>query len=109
LLDSADGPFDVISANPPYLSSDEAAGLAAAGWIEPELALDGGPDGLTAYRRLVPQAKERLRPDGHLLLEAAPNQMAELGKMLVQNDYHTIIIYKDLSGRERVLHGRSRP
>ncbi|HEU5480044.1 MAG TPA: peptide chain release factor N(5)-glutamine methyltransferase [Candidatus Tumulicola sp.] len=69
--------FDAVLANLPYVPSNEID-AAAPLRFEPRGALDGGPDGLDAYRRFVPAAPALLKPGGLLLLEAAPPQMAGL-------------------------------
>jgi len=69
--------FDAVVANLPYVSSNEID-AAPPLQFEPRGALDGGPDGLDAYRRFVPAAPALLKPGGLLLLEAAPPQMAGL-------------------------------
>ena len=57
------GPFDLIVSNPPYIRSAEIAGLAAeVRDHDPRRALDGGADGLDAYRALIPQAASCWRP-----------------------------------------------
>jgi release factor glutamine methyltransferase len=59
------GSFDIVVSNPPYIASEEIAALQPeVSRFEPRLALDGGPDGLTAYRRLLPAAARLLRAGG---------------------------------------------
>jgi len=73
------GPFDLIVSNPPYIRSTDIADLA--GEVrnhDPHLALDGGVDGLDAYRRLIPQAVQLLRPAGALVLEAGHGQSSDI-------------------------------
>lgn len=106
LLDNVPGRFDLITANPPYLTSGDAGRIAESGSPEPVHALDGGPDGLAVFRRLVPQAYAKLNRGGALLLEADPEQMDDLRNLLVQKGYRTIIIYRDLAGRDRVIQGK---
>jgi release factor glutamine methyltransferase len=103
LLNEVTGIFDVLVANPPYLTSDRWASMASAGWPEPAVALDGGADGLALYRDLIPQCARHLRPGGYLLLEADPEQCKTLHFLLVQNGFHNTIIYTDLSDRDRVI------
>ncbi|MBV8150860.1 MAG: peptide chain release factor N(5)-glutamine methyltransferase [Candidatus Eremiobacteraeota bacterium] len=64
--------FDVIVANLPYIPTGDLPAPPNPVGFEPREALDGGPDGLAAYRRFVPAAPVLLRPGGLLLLEAAP-------------------------------------
>lgn len=64
--------YDVVVANLPYVPTDEIEPAPASVSFEPRLALDGGHDGLDAYRRLLPQLPGRLRAGAVVLLEAAP-------------------------------------
>jgi ribosomal protein L3 glutamine methyltransferase len=61
--------YDLIVSNPPYEPSALMAGLPAEFRKEPRLALDGGRDGLDVIRKLLRQARERLKPNGRLLIE----------------------------------------
>jgi ribosomal protein L3 glutamine methyltransferase len=61
--------YDLIVSNPPYEPSALVDGLAAEFHAEPRLALDGGIDGMDIIRRLLRQAKRRLRPQGILAIE----------------------------------------
>lgn len=61
--------FDVIVANPPYVPTGELGRLSREVQREPRLALEGGPDGLSAIRRIVAGAPSRLAPGGSLLVE----------------------------------------
>ncbi|HTU81078.1 MAG TPA: peptide chain release factor N(5)-glutamine methyltransferase [Candidatus Acidoferrales bacterium] len=71
----ADRSFDVVVANLPYVPSGEIPPPPNPLAFEPREALDGGPDGLRAYRAFLPAAPPLLRPGGLLLLEAAPPLM----------------------------------
>jgi release factor glutamine methyltransferase len=63
------GTFDLIVSNPPYVRSADIAGLAVeVREHDPHLALDGGTDGLAAYRALIPQSAARLAPGGALVV-----------------------------------------
>lgn len=67
-----DRTFDVVLANLPYVPTSDIPPAPNALAFEPREALDGGPDGLTAYRQFLPGAPALLKPGGLLLLEAAP-------------------------------------
>lgn len=87
LLLGAEGdsaPWDLVVSNPPYIASGEIAGLApeVAGF-DPAAALDGGADGLDAYRALLAPAVAALRPGGLLALEIGQGQ-AEAVEALMQ-------------------------
>ncbi len=105
-LDGIEGEFDLILANPPYVASGEIAGLAhEVKDYDPLLALDGGADGLDAYRRIVAKATGMLRPGGHLMVEIGASQAdAILGLFPAAGlgvDAHAV--RHDLSGRPRVI------
>jgi release factor glutamine methyltransferase len=100
--------FDIITANPPYVPSDETEAMFATGCKEPRLALDGGPDGLALIRRLIPEAKTLLAPGGYLLLESDPFQVAAICAMLTQNGFEDLHVWPDLAGRQRVTGGKIR-
>src|SRR4051794_172074 len=69
------GCFDLIVSNPPYIPSADIDGLAIdVRGHDPHRALDGGPDGLDAYRTLIPQAAGRLRTGGALIVEVGRGQ-----------------------------------
>jgi len=69
------GPFDLVVSNPPYIRTADIAGLAVeVRNFDPTLALDGGADGLVAYRALIPQATSRLAPGGALVVEGGQGQ-----------------------------------
>lgn len=77
------GPFDLVVANPPYIATAEIAGLDRdVRAHDPHRALDGGPDGLDAYRILVPQAARLLASDGALIVEVGHGQSAAVGDMM---------------------------
>lgn len=65
----ADQRFDLIVSNPPYISAEEMKGLMPEVLCEPELALYGGEDGLSFYRRITREAPKYLNPGGFLLFE----------------------------------------
>ena len=77
--DGVTGTFDLVVSNPPYIASHEIAGLAAdVRDYDPGLALDGGADGLDAYRAIFADAAGWLRPEGHLLVEFGKGQHGEV-------------------------------
>ncbi|UCF99906.1 MAG: peptide chain release factor N(5)-glutamine methyltransferase [Spirochaetaceae bacterium] len=106
LLSRVPGRYDLITANPPYLTDLEVEKMEKVGWPEPALALQGGPEGLDLLRRLIAQAQRKLRDRGYLLLEAAPIQMAALQRELADRGYQDITVVQDLAGRERMIRAR---
>jgi release factor glutamine methyltransferase len=76
-------PFDLIVSNPPYIASRILGDLARdIRDYEPRLALDGGPDGLAIFDRLIAGAVDRLAPGGWLLIEIGFDQEPEAGRRL---------------------------
>lgn len=99
---TAAGGVDVLAANLPYIPSGEMGGLMpGVARFEPWTALDGGEDGLSFYRRLVPMAEKFLRPGGTLLMETAPGQAELLARW--PGEYWTTQILKDYAGRARLV------
>ncbi|MEW6459075.1 MAG: peptide chain release factor N(5)-glutamine methyltransferase [Bacillota bacterium] len=96
------GQIDLIIANLPYIPTAQMDTLPRAVRAEPRLALDGGPDGLDLYRRLVPQAHRFLRPGGSLLFEIAPGQGRAALTIVPSPDWESRIL-TDLAERERVV------
>jgi release factor glutamine methyltransferase len=96
------GQVDIITANLPYVPSGDIPGLSREVHHEPELALDGGPDGLDLYRIINPQAQSLLKPGGHLLIEIGPGQGA-LSLSLFSAPEWSSKLYYDLADRERLV------
>ena len=95
--------FHLIVSNPPYIPAAEIAALAPEVCGEPLLALDGGDDGLAVISRIISGVPQFLCPDGSLLLEADPRQMARIAALLQQAGFTDIQTRRDLSGTERVI------
>jgi release factor glutamine methyltransferase len=104
-----EGPFDLIVANPPYISASDLPRLPKeVRDFDPWLALNGGIDGLAAYRRILPGSRSLLASGGWLLAEFGAEQAAILRAMAEQSGFADPTIYKDLAGLERVLAARPR-
>ena len=102
---SASAKFTVVATNPPYLSHAEFSRLPPEiRDYEPRQALDGGPDGLAAIRRIIKEAPALLSPAGALIMEIGADQ-AESVSALVKDSQHykSYQIIRDLSGLHRVL------
>jgi release factor glutamine methyltransferase len=100
--------YDFILSNPPYIPSKGLEQLMSdVRDYEPRLALDGGPDGLVCYRRIITSAFPYLKPRGHLIFEIGDNQAAPVKQSLqVHGGFDEIKIIEDLSGRDRVVSAR---
>jgi release factor glutamine methyltransferase len=105
LLAGVPGPFDMITANPPYITSAECREMMSSRWPEPELALNGGEDGLDIIRRLIVEAEGALTENGWLLVEASPPQADTISDIFIKRHWQARII-RDLAGRKRVVAGR---
>ena len=105
LFDRIEGTFDIIVSNPPYLTTEETDERMKEGWKEPELALDGGKDGLDLIRVIIMEAPVFLNERGYLLIEAHPSQMESMKICMEENGFINIIILKDLPGLDRVICG----
>jgi len=97
--------FDLVVSNPPYIPSDDIAALAPEVRREPRLALDGGADGLDAYRRIVPDAARVLAPGGALVLEVGAGQAERVAALLTAAGFDAVGRHSDLAGIERVVDG----
>lgn len=96
--------YHVVIANLPYVPTAEIAPAPAAVSFEPRLALDGGPDGLEAYRRLLPRLLAYVAPGGMVLLEAAPALTRTLAELAHANFPNAQVdVRADYGGRERYV------
>jgi release factor glutamine methyltransferase len=105
------GPFDLIVSNPPYIRSADIGGLAAeVRDYDPIASLDGGADGLDAYRALIPQAAGLLAPGGALVVEAGEGQSPEIEGLMTAAGLTPAGAPKaDLAGIQRAVGGRKLP
>jgi release factor glutamine methyltransferase len=96
--------FDIVLANPPYIPSAEIAGLAPeVARYEPRQALDGGADGLAAYRELAPRIARLLKPSGHAFLEIGVGQDQSVAALMTLVGLEIATIMPDLAGIPRCL------
>jgi release factor glutamine methyltransferase len=106
LLASLTSRADVIISNPPYIPEEEWAELEAdVKDFEPKLALAAGVDGLDIYRRLIPQALEKLNPGGVLAVEMGYTQGEAVCALFAAAGFKDIKVVPDLAGRDRVVIG----
>lgn len=99
--------FDLIISNPPYIPTAQLASLQPEIRLhEPVLALDGGPDGLDAFRWLAAEARARIRPNGTLLLECGDEQTETVADLLTQHNWIVAHIHPDYTHRPRFVEAR---
>jgi release factor glutamine methyltransferase len=105
------GPFDLIVSNPPYIRSADIATLAPeVRDHDPRRALDGGADGLDAYRTIARQASARLSPGGMLVLEIGQRQSGDVAPLLAAAGLLALQPPRaDLGGVLRVVTARKPP
>jgi release factor glutamine methyltransferase len=104
------GPFDLIVSNPPYVASEAIASLAPeARDFDPRRALDGGPDGLDAYRSIATMAKPLLAANALLVLELGIGQLDAVERILAGAGLAVGEVRPDLGGIPRALVARRRP
>jgi len=105
-LDGVEGQFDLIVSNPPYIPSPEIAGLGREVAVyDPRPALDGGADGLDAYRRIAGGAGPFLAPGGQLLVEIGATQADAVLALLREAGFGVdeASVRWDLGGRPRCI------
>lgn len=99
--------FTAIACNPPYIESAQLRDLPPeVRDYEPVTALDGGADGLDAYRELVPRLARRLIPGGLAIFEIGDAQASAVSGMLAGEAFSDIEVIADFAGRDRVVAGR---
>ncbi len=102
------GRFDLIAANPPYIASKDMASLdRSVAEHEPHLALDGGPDGLDAYRAIAPAALGLLRHGGAVGVEVGQGQADAVACLFSAAGLVEVKVCQDLAGIDRVVVGRA--
>jgi release factor glutamine methyltransferase len=107
LADVGAEPFDLITANPPYVPDAEVPTLSPdIRNFEPPTALLGGPDGLSVLRRLVKAAPALLAPGGVLAMEVGAGQAERVAKGLAGYGFADVQRARDYGGIERVVSGR---
>ena len=103
--------FDLILSNPPYIPSSTIGTLVREiAEFEPRIALDGGPDGLEFFRRMVMGAGSFLKDGGWLMLELGKGQGEAVAEMIRNTGFfESPCIIKDHSGEDRVIRARNGP
>jgi release factor glutamine methyltransferase len=109
--DAIAGGCDLVVANPPYVRTDDIATLAPdVRDFDPRLALDGGGDGLAAYRAIAADAARVLAPGGWLALEIGIGQGEVVTALMAEHGLAVPLApRRDLAGHARVVIGRRHP
>lgn len=98
------GKFDLIVSNPPYIPTEEIAKLdVEVKSYDPIMALDGGIDGLDAYRQIAKIAPQLLNVNGYIMLEVGENQAEDVAVIFENRDFRLEKIKQDLSGIKRCV------
>ena len=98
--------FDIVVSNPPYIETEEIKVLMPeVREHEPLLALDGGEDGLSFYRKIIQKAPEYMRKGAHLFLEIGCKQGEAVRTLMQEAGFSQIQILKDYAGLDRVVFG----
>ena len=100
------GPFDIVVSNPPYIRSGDIADLPAeVRDHDPRQALDGGPDGLDAYRCILDRLPAILAPRALVAFEVGRGQAGAVLEMCANAGIGALGVRRDLAGIDRVVHG----
>ena len=100
------GRFDMIVSNPPYIPTEDILGLdPSVRDNEPTAALDGGHDGLDFYRSIAKNWKFLLKKGGAMMFEVGIGQSEDVAKIMEENGFEDIRVYKDTLEIERVVAG----
>ncbi len=103
-LEAVEGRFDVIVSNPPYIPTGIISSLSReVREFDPALALDGGEDGLDAYRVIAESAAARLSDNGLVALEIGHDQRASVSGIFSEAGFVPLESARDLGGRDRAL------
>jgi release factor glutamine methyltransferase len=103
-FESVKGMFDIIISNPPYIESDDIPNLDKnVREFDPLRALDGGADGLSPYKVILPQIRNYLKPNGLIALEHGLGQGVRIKRLIENAGLSDIQQHYDLGGRDRVI------
>jgi release factor glutamine methyltransferase len=98
------GKFHGIVSNPPYIRSEDVDGLQPEVRLhDPRRALDGGADGLDAYRAIAEGAAEHLESDSIVAVEIGQTQRQDVNRIFAEAGYRLVSVHRDLAGTERVM------
>ncbi len=99
-----EGRFDLVVSNPPYIPREVLATLSPeVSQFEPQLALDGGEDGLDVYRRLLDWCTRALKPGGKFAVELHETCLDSARELACDAGFENVRVVNDLAGKPRVL------
>jgi release factor glutamine methyltransferase len=100
----AQGKYDLIVSNPPYIKKSDLKYLESDVLkFEPKLALDGGLDGLSVIRKVIKKSSELLKKNGKFILEIGFNQKSKVIKLLNNKGFYINSTIKDLAKNDRCI------
>ena len=98
------GKYDLIVSNPPYVKNFDLKKLDKdIKAYEPKLALAGGLDGLSSFRKIINKSSELLKKKGKLILEIAHDQKKEVTDLLIKKKFYINEVVKDLAKNDRCI------
>ena len=104
-FENVHGRFDLIVSNPPYIASADMAALAPeVKDFDPIRALDGGADGLDAYRQIAISASAYLHPGGVVMVEIGAGQIQAVTSIFTAEGFAAVAAHRDLESHIRCLH-----
>ena len=103
--EGADGLYDLIVSNPPYITDEDMKNLQPEVQFEPATALEGGEDGLKFYRHIAKEYKKYIAPNGVLAFEVGMGEAEAVALILTQNGYQNVGTQKDYCDVDRVVFG----
>lgn len=103
--EGAEGRYDLIVSNPPYINANDMKNLQPEITFEPATALDGGDDGLDFYRHIAKEYKTYLAKDGVMAFEVGVNQADAVASIMTENGFINVQTRKDYNEIDRVVFG----
>ena len=96
--------FDIIIANPPYISENEYKSLPISiRRFEPKIALTAGINGLDCFKKIIMEFHKYLKPNGKIFMEIGYSQKRIIEELFIKYGYKNINFFNDLSGKARVV------
>ena len=96
--------FDIIVSNPPYIKTEEIKKLDAEVQKEPQIALDGGEDGLDFYRKIIKDGYQYLKYGGYICLEIGYDQKIDVIELIENEEkFENTYTKKDLYDNDRII------